>query len=105
MLGTDPKAGARVLLESGVNVASRSPKGWTALMRAAKYGRTLSARALIANGANVNAVSKGGATPIMIAAERGKMEMVQLLIRHQAGYKREKPKWCQSIDQRLCRRA
>lgn len=72
----------RLLLELGVNVESRSSRGWTALMKAAKYGRVLSAKALIAN----------GATYIIIAAERGHLPTVEVLLRHganiQAGSKR-----------------
>ncbi len=54
--------------------------GQTALMYAAKYGRTEAVKALLKAGANVNIVDKNGNTAIISAHREGHTEIVQAIL-------------------------
>jgi ankyrin repeat protein len=53
--------------------------GWSALMRAARYGRTETVRLLIEAGADVNANSNDGETALMLASQYDHTGVVDIL--------------------------
>ena len=70
----------RTALDRGDDVNARTPIGWTALIYAAKKGRTEIARMLIGFGADVNARTDEGCTALIAAAREGRTEIVRMLI-------------------------
>ncbi len=74
--------GARVqaILQSGVDVNSTNPDGWTPLMRAALQGNVAMVSVLIGAKAEVNHHSSDGTTALLAATLPGHLEVVKALI-------------------------
>ena len=56
----------------------------TALMMAARYGRTDKVKVLLENGADMEATNINGTTALMFAAIYGRTEIVKMLLKHGA---------------------
>ena len=63
-----------------VNVNATDKDGWTALMRAACFGKFDCLEHLIAKRANLEATSKEGNTALMLAAQQGRLDCLKHLI-------------------------
>ena len=68
------------LLDSGADVDAREEHGQTALMNAARDGRTDVVRLLAARGARLDHSARFGLTALMLAVVRGHVEVAQVLI-------------------------
>jgi ankyrin repeat protein len=70
------------LLSGGANVSEENSIGWTALMKAAYYGRTAVARMLLEAGADAGAATTFETldTPLILAASQGRTAVVRLLL-------------------------
>lgn len=77
---------ARILLEAGAAVNGTDQYGRTALMMAARHGRSEAIAFLLARGADINAINllPRGRTALEIARKYGGRKIVRLLRRHGA---------------------
>jgi ankyrin repeat protein len=73
-------ATVRSLVQSGIDVDSRSKYGNTPLMRAAYKGYVKVAKFLLDNGADVNAQNMHGNTPLLATVSAGHSEMAEFLL-------------------------
>ncbi|KAF3211186.1 hypothetical protein TWF106_010324 [Orbilia oligospora] len=74
-----------LLLGAGnIDIDSRSPGGWTALMESVRCGHYRVALLLISNGANMETADDDGWTPLMWVARTGDERMVRLLLESNA---------------------
>ncbi|HKR13290.1 MAG TPA: ankyrin repeat domain-containing protein [Pyrinomonadaceae bacterium] len=71
-----------VLARAEIN--ARNEHGMTALMRAARYGRTRMVRALLEHGADPNVARSDNFTALSLAAFFGHTEIVEMLLKHGA---------------------
>ena len=76
----DP-AVAALLLERGAQIESRTGRGDTPLLGAARYNRFPVVVLLAEHGADVNAASDGGATPLLLGAANEDPQVATLLLR------------------------
>eukprot|EP01038_Epipyxis_sp_PR26KG_P013812 gene13812-18526_t len=74
----------RLLVEYHCNLESKSPGGWTPLIKCAFLGDKMLVEALVSHGANVNACADNGFTPLMAACQNGWLQAVELLLEHEA---------------------
>lgn len=65
-------------------INARNEHGMTALMRAARHGRTRMVRALLEHGADPNVVRSDNFTALSLAAFFGHTEIVEMLLKHGA---------------------
>ena len=68
------------LLDSGVDVDARDEHGQTALMNAARDGRTDVVRLLAARGARLDHTAKFGLTALMLSVIRGHVDAARVLV-------------------------
>ena len=68
------------LLDAGLDVNARDEHGQTALMNAARNGRTPVVRLLVDRGAGLNHAAKYGLTALMLAVVAGHMDVVRILV-------------------------
>jgi ankyrin repeat protein len=73
-------AAARLLLDRGADPRSRSTRGDTALLFAARDNDTASARMLLDAGADIEAAASDGFTPLLVATVRGRTAVAALLL-------------------------
>lgn len=73
-------AAARVLLEAGFDVDSKTENGTTALGLAARFGHPEMTRLLLEAGASVDAPKSGVETPLYAAAAAGSLDVCRLLL-------------------------
>ena len=71
-------------IKNGANVNAKSNYGRTALMEAARYGRTKTAELLLKHGADVNAKESDGSTALIWAICYGYTETAEVLLNHGA---------------------
>ena len=71
------------LIEKGVDVNTKEPNGWSALMFATMLGETESVEILVKAGADVNAKTKDGETALQRAEkiEQAKLADVKRIIK------------------------
>ena len=67
------------LLNNGTNAKAANKDGWTALMKAARYGTEKMVELLIPV-SDVKATNEDGDSALMLAAERGTDKIVELLL-------------------------
>ncbi len=67
------------LLNSGTDINTRDRYGQTALMIAARDGRSRAARFLVANGAALDHTAKYGLSAVMLAVINGHVDTVRIL--------------------------
>jgi ankyrin repeat protein len=73
-------AAIATLLGAGADIDARDEHGQTALLNAARDGRTQVVQLLMAHGADPNHRAKYGLTPLMLAVIRGHDDVVRLLV-------------------------
>ena len=71
---------ARVLLDHGADVHSRSKSGYTPLLFAVRQNDLDAVRLLLARGANVNDRAEDGSTPLVVATTVGYLDMGEFLL-------------------------
>jgi hypothetical protein len=76
---------ARLLLDHGADVNSRSKDGWTPLHYAAAFGYADVARLLLERGADPSIKDDKGRTPLDVARERGYEEVVRVIEEYKRG--------------------
>jgi hypothetical protein len=79
----------RLLIQAGANVDAASPKGSTAVFRAAQYGNDDCLRVLIEARANIDSRNYMGATPLFVAAQNGHIACLRILIDERANLEQE----------------
>ena len=72
------------LVQSGVNVDTRSDIGETPLILATRNGHDEVVRFLLTQDANVDAQNDAGESPLYIASESGRLDLIQLLLNNGA---------------------
>jgi ankyrin repeat protein len=88
---TTRECGSRGLLKAGADPNTTLRGGETALMTAARTGRTGPVKALLARGANVNARDRKGQTALMWAAADGHADVVKTLLAAGADFRTPLP--------------
>lgn len=73
---------ARMLVQKGATVDSRSPSNRTPLQVACQHGKLAVAAVLVDRGADVNACGPQPRSPLMYASKDGFIEIVDLLLKH-----------------------
>lgn len=78
------------LLQSGLDINSRTPQGWTPLFVAARDGQAKVAKWFIFKGADLNAQSNLGATALMMAVtqpfetEKARLDLLEYMLKRGA---------------------
>jgi ankyrin repeat protein len=68
------------MLDAGFDVDARDDHGQTALMNAARHGRTRVVRLLVDRGGGLNYTAKYGLTALMLAVVAGHADVVRILV-------------------------
>ncbi len=74
------EATVKQLIESGVEINTKTVDGWTALMAACDKGHESVVRLLIERNVEINAKTRSGQTALMVACNKGLESVVRLLI-------------------------
>lgn len=86
------------ILDSGVNLESKTSKGYTALMLAAYNGHYQLTQELVTRGANVNSVDQSGNSILMGVVFKGHSSIFNLLISSSANFDYQNPKKETALD-------